>query len=101
MIKHCCKDMEEKVLVLRDGQADTDENKVIDYLPIFREYGIPVRDDSSSGIRINYCPWCGKPLPNSKRVEWFETLEKMGYDSPFEQDIPEEFKSEKWYEDQE
>ena len=101
MIKHCCKDMEEKVLVLHKDQVDTDENRVIDYLPIFREYGIPVRDDSSSFIRINYCPWCGKPLPSSKRVEWFETLEKMGYDSPFEQDIPEEFKSEKWYEDQE
>ncbi|WP_425490327.1 DUF6980 family protein [Heyndrickxia vini] len=33
----------------------------------------------------------------SKRDLWFDTLEKLGYDAPYEQDIPEEFNSEKWY----
>ncbi|YCA17088.1 hypothetical protein M1D72_05965 [Vibrio sp. AK197] len=46
---------------------------------------------------INYCPWCGVKLPESKRDLWFDTLEKLGFDDPTEQDIPEEFNTGKWY----
>jgi hypothetical protein len=28
---------------------------------------------------------------------WFETLAKLGYDDPADQEIPEEFESDKWY----
>lgn len=103
MVKHCCRDMNNKVLDLNNGDEDLkkDENRVILFSSAFREYGIPVMDGkvySSSYILIEYCPWCGKRLPESKRYEWFEVLEKLGYDSPFEQDIPEKFKTSEWYE---
>ena len=52
------------------------EDKTIHYLPVFDEYGIPLHDGSSSVINIQFCPWCGKKLPESKRNEWFDRLEE-------------------------
>lgn len=40
---------------------------------------------------------CGAKLPESKRDLWFDTLENLGFDDPIEQEIPEEFKTNKWY----
>lgn len=70
---------------------------LISYSSEFDEYGIIIHDGGSSTIEISFCPWCGSKLPISKRDLWFDTLERLGYDEPFEQDIPEEFKSDKWY----
>ena len=100
MNKHCCKNMSDKALDVCNSKSVFDENKVIYYFSNFREYGIPIRDgksDISSYILIEYCPWCGQKLPASKRIEWFEELEKIGYDNPFEQDIPQKFKNSDWY----
>ncbi|MBQ8575399.1 MAG: hypothetical protein IJ447_05060 [Clostridia bacterium] len=76
-------------------------NKVIYYSSKFNEYGIPIHDGengrASSYILIEYCPWCGKELPESKRDEWFELLEELGFDCPFEDDIPQKFKTSEWY----
>ena len=63
----------------------------------FDEYGLIIHDGSSSIITISFCPWCGKKLPESKSDLWFDTLEKMGYDDPFTDDIPDEFNSGEWY----
>ena len=67
----------------------------------FNEYGIPIHDGENgkitSYIKIQYCPWCGKKLPDSLREKWFDELEKLGYDDPLNDDIPEKFKSDKWY----
>lgn len=77
------------------------ENKVIYYSSRFREYGIPIKNGTekvaSSYIVIQHCPWCGKELPESKRDEWFEMLEELGYDAPLEQEIPIKFQSSAWY----
>ncbi|KIL45088.1 DUF6980 family protein [Jeotgalibacillus soli] len=72
-------------------------DNLIFYSSKFDEYGIIVHDGGTSFIEISYCPWCGTKLPMSKRDLWFDSLEKLSYDEPFEQDIPEEFKSDKWY----
>ena len=32
-----------------------------------------------------------------KRDLWFKILEKLGFDDPFEQDIPAEFLNETWF----
>ena len=100
----CCDDMKNNIFdtsVSKSGSADEQEDKTIFYSPRFREYGIPVRDgpggSASSYIQIEYCPWCGKHLPESKRDEWFETLFSLGYYSPMEDDIPEEFLTSAWY----
>lgn len=72
---------------------------IIVYTPKFNEYGIPVRDGGASNIVISHCPWCGIKLPESLNDRWFDELEKFGYDDPWEQDIPENFKSDKWWRD--
>lgn len=63
----------------------------------FDEYGIIIHDGGASFSEIKFCPYCGSSLPQSKRDLWFDTLEKLGYDDPFDQDIPEDFESNRWY----
>jgi hypothetical protein len=70
---------------------------LIRYTPKFDEYGIIIHDGGSAASSIKYCPWCGQPLPESKRDKWFETLERLGFDDPSEQEIPEQYKSDMWY----
>ena len=70
---------------------------IIKYNKKFDEYAIAVNDGGTSVILIQYCPWCGKKLPTSKREKWFEELEKIGIDNPFEDQIPIEFKSDIWW----
>ena len=97
----CCEDMQNNIFDTSAAKSNSTD-KTIYYSPRFREYGIPVRDGlggyASSYIQIQYCPWCGKRLPKSKRDEWFDTLYSLGYDSPMEDDIPEEFMTSRWYE---
>ena len=69
------------------------------YLKKFREYGIRILNGGSSIKTIQYCPWSGKLLPKSLRDEWFDTLEELGFDDPRDQEIPEEFKTDKWWKD--
>lgn len=69
---------------------------VIVYNAKYDEYGIPIRDGGSSQVLIRHCPWCGIELPTSKRDLWFETLVSLGYEDPWEQDVPEEFESDRW-----
>lgn len=69
------------------------------YNPKFDEYGMPIRDDGHSVMSIQFCPWCGATLPESKREVWFETLEKLGFDDPIEQPIPDDFLTDKWWRD--
>lgn len=107
MTNHCCDEMKDNIYYLDRSDRlknKTDGNKVIYYASWYREYGIPVKDGrgiASSYIVIKYCPWCGKLLPSSKREEWFCELEKLGYESPLEQEIPLIFSSSAWYEAEE
>lgn len=87
MNKHCCAEMNKHI---------TKGEVAIRYIPKFREYGISVLDSGSSKQDIYYCPWCGKKLPKSLRDKWFDIIEDMGLD-PESPDIPEEYKSEKWW----
>jgi hypothetical protein len=67
------------------------------YSPKFDEYGLIVHDGGSSHIQIHYCPWCGTKLPESKIDRWFDELERMGFDDPTEEKIPERYQSDAWY----
>ena len=71
--------------------------RIIQYSNRSDEYGIVIYDGGNSSIIINYCPWCGKELPKSKRDKWFDELEKLGFLNPLEEDIPIEFKSNLWW----
>ena len=90
---HCCQQMNCIVNVVKHVNA------VVSYSEVFDEYGICIHDGGSSNITINFCPWCGKKLPESQRQRWFDELEKLGYFSPlFDDTIPSKFKSSKWRE---
>ncbi len=84
----CCSMMEQNVL---------SEDNIVCYSAAVDEYGIPVHDGGNSYVEMRFCPWCGKKLPESKREMWFDTLEAMGYTDPFSDDIPEEFRTDAWY----
>lgn len=73
------------------------EDEIIVYIPKLREYGIPVHDGGSSYMTINFCPWCGKPLPGSLRDVWFDELEKLGIEDWDDPRIPEKYKSDAWW----
>jgi len=69
---------------------------LVAYLSKFDEHGLVVHDGGSSIVQIHFCPWCGTRLPESRRDQWFEELEKRGID-PLSDHVPPEFQSEAWY----
>lgn len=96
----CCKFMEENALLQQpdDDDAFVNSDKLVYYNEMFDEYGLIVHDGGQSYIIINFCPWCGEKLPQSVRDKYFLELEKLGYDSPYEENIPEKFKTSAWRE---
>lgn len=70
---------------------------LIRYSPKFDEYGLVIHDGGSSSIQIQFCPFCGHELPESKRDRWFDELEDLGFSAPLVDDIPEQYKSDAWY----
>ena len=97
MTEHCCNSMREAISSNCSTHNHACPDAVIRYIEKFDEYGLLVNDGGSSIITIQFCPWCGKTLPESKRDLWFEKLENLGLDSPFEQNIPEAYKTNAWY----
>lgn len=86
----CCDDMAQSIC---DAQ-------LVHYSEVLDEYGIPFHDDISV-LLIQYCPWCGQKLPESKREQWFDELEQLGYDEPLScDDLPAAYKSAQWRERQ-
>ena len=101
MKKHCCDRMTEQVTFHCPDHADPFDcpDSLIAYSLKFDECGIIIHDGGTSSSIIDYCPWCGSKLPESKRDLWFKQLEKMGFDNPWEQDIPKEFETDEWLKD--
>ena len=101
MNKHCCQEMRKSIVLDCDLHQDiySCPDVLVSYIPKFDKYGIIIHDAGSSTIKIKFCPWCSHMLPESKLETWFDTLEELGFDDPFEQDIPLEFKSDAWYRD--
>ncbi len=85
---YCCEEIIKRAL---------DDETAININKKFREFGISVLDGGSSHIVIKFCPWCGAKLPSLLRDKWFQILEELGFDEPSEQNIPDEFKSEEWW----
>jgi hypothetical protein len=79
-----------------DKEVD-DPDVIIKYIAKFDEYGIPIHDGGSSMIEVKFCPWCGAKLPESKRDLWFDELEKLNINIDNEDEIPEQYRSSKWY----
>jgi hypothetical protein len=66
---HCCEEMTDRVNYRRPEHPDVCDcaDNLISYSPELNEYGLIVHDGGSSSIQINFCPWCGSKLPESKR----------------------------------
>lgn len=96
----CCKSMEENALLQKpnDDCDFVNSDKLIYYNEIFDEYGLIVHNGGQSYIMINFCPWCGKKLPQSVRDKYFLELEKLEDYSPFEDELPDKFKTDAWRE---
>lgn len=75
-----------------------EKEKIISYIPEFREYAIKA---SKSVIQqINYCPWCGKGLPKDLNDQFFDVTSKiMGRQISLKdlEALPEEFHSDEWW----
>lgn len=67
------------------------------YSKNFDEYCLKIMDGGNSSISIEFCPWCGEKLPESRREEWFDELEKLGIRNPWKESIPEKFRTDEWY----
>ena len=79
--EHCCAEMSEQVNMASPGaesplRGSTD--KRIYWSPVFNEYGL-ICQPSAEILQIHHCAFCGSRLPESRRDEWFERLEKEGW----------------------
>lgn len=98
-MKFCCNEMEKQV----NSYCPEDQNRfdcpdcLIDYNEVYDEFGIIVHDGGTSCVTIEFCPWCGSKLPESKRELWFKELEDLGIIDPVEQELPDKYRSNKWY----
>ncbi|MEV0305750.1 hypothetical protein AB0I13_32730 [Streptomyces prasinus] len=68
---------------------------LVDFSPRFQEYGLIIHDGGTSSITIDFCPWCGRRLPESLRDRWFDELERRGID-PWGDEVPAEFQDGRW-----
>ena len=71
MKNHCCDRMNDEVGTECPEHSDPFEcpDAIVHYSEEFDEYGIIVHDGGNSVVAIEYCPWCGKKLPDSKRSD--------------------------------
>jgi hypothetical protein len=67
--KYCCGTMKYQLNLRCDQHPDPLDcvDQLIYYSPKADQYGIIIHDGGSSFSVIQYCPWCGARLPESKR----------------------------------
>ena len=93
---HCCLDMAYAIAHPTETPHQG-PNRVMDWIAQWNEYRIPVSYDGYASTVIRHCPWCGTRLPESREKEWYDHLYQLGYHDPGEQEIPEEFKDDRWW----
>ena len=96
---YCCKqiDIASTLNCNQHNSVNECPDVLIKYTDRFDEFGLIIHDGGNSIISISFCPFCGSKLPDSKRDLWFKELEQLGFDNPFEQNIPKEYTSSEWY----
>jgi len=100
-MKHCCERMTQQVEYKCPQHADPFDcyRVLICYIAEWDEYGIIEHGESGNHvyIKIEFCPFCGVKLPESKSDLWFDKLEAMGVDPQDPDGIPKEFRTDEWY----
>jgi len=74
--------------------ALSDERAPFIYDDLFREHAIMLSDESQ--LTMEFCPFCGTPLPPSLRDEWFERLDRLGLE-PEDPRVPAEMRDGTWW----
>ncbi|HVV77271.1 MAG TPA: hypothetical protein VHC43_14670 [Mycobacteriales bacterium] len=98
---HCCVRM--AVAIARGPKLP--DLPVLTWSASWNEYRIGIAGDGSrekggsiwQRVPASFCPWCGAPLPPSRRDEWYERLHGLGYLDPGNEEIPPEFNSDAWW----
>ena len=97
--KPCCETMRYHLTNRCQEHADDPyacPDALVSYVAKFDEYGIIVHDGGPSSVLIQFCPWCGKKLPESQRDRWFDEIERLGFSGPDDARIPKAYKSAAW-----
>lgn len=101
-MQHCCVKME---------GALEEYGTPLHYLPEKKsycmDYGTVYKNvETEKGSRVlseflNYCPWCGIELPKKLWDEWYDEIERLGFELPLEPDdhdkIPKEYMTDEWW----
>ncbi|WP_369228014.1 hypothetical protein AB5J52_47980 [Streptomyces sp. R39] len=97
MTTHCCEAMNSHLNWRCDEHDDAFDcpDALVDFSAKFQEYGLIIHDGGTSSITMDFCPWCGRRLPESQRDRWFDELERLGID-PGEDRLPAEFQDARW-----
>ncbi|HEV2916678.1 MAG TPA: hypothetical protein VGW78_02930 [Candidatus Babeliales bacterium] len=92
--EHCCLKMENSI---------HESNNISPWVYNARQRSYYVKSLNHPGAEIiDYCPFCGKKLPNPLFDEWWRILEEeYGFDNPGEarekNKIPAEFQTDEWW----
>ncbi|MEE2877892.1 MAG: hypothetical protein VX593_02705 [Pseudomonadota bacterium] len=85
---HCCTALRQALAFDCDQHSDPFEcgDNALVYHPLFREYGLIVKDGGMSYVLIDNCPFCGKRLPDRRRDWWFDEVERLElFATPFDE----------------
>lgn len=69
MTQHCCQAMAQRLDWHCDQHEDAFDcpDALVWFHEKFREYGLIIHDGGAAVLTINFCPWCGQRLPESRR----------------------------------
>ena len=56
-----------------------------------------IKDSIAAWQSIKYCPWCAAKLPTDLMDARDDELGKLGFKIPYDDSIPEEFKTDEWW----
>src|SRR5262245_18838251 len=94
---HCCDAMTQQVNSVwpkaKSALLGSTDQRVY-WSPVFNEYGL-ICQPSAEILTIQFCPFCGRKLPDSRRDMWFRRLESTGWKS-WDDPIPEHLLVHNW-----
>lgn len=93
---HCCAGMDAQAnFVCSDHEDLWDCSHVfVYYSSTWNEYAIENLTRTDNGI-LDYCPYCGTKLPESRRGAWFDLAEPLGL-TPLLGEVPKEYLGFNW-----
>lgn len=98
---YCCEAMRDAVSAFCDVHADpwTCNAGTLVYNEPLDEYGIVLKDRAPEYVLIRHCPFCGGRLPESRRDEWYDALEALGFEDILgleAHELPTDFVTDAW-----